>query len=304
MSSLTPHLPSRPMDPVTALAAARAADAGEAPDSVEAALNYLVDTGEKPRVFVAPIGTGEHQRTGTYADFSAAIKNGRKLTPPPSLDREGFALTRHATAVRDFYDEDEVKSVYYPEMGRLVKAATGAEHVLVFDHNRRIDGGRAQAVEGVRPGVRRVHNDYTAKSGPQRVRDLLDPAEAEARLKGRVAVVNVWRPIRGPVETAPLALADARSVAPKDLVATDLVYSDRVGEIYEATYNRAQRWYYFPKMERTEALLIKGYDSETDGRARFTPHTAFDDPTTPKGAAPRESIEVRTLAFFPPESDG
>jgi hypothetical protein len=143
-----------------------------------------------------------------------------------------------------------------------------------------------------------VHNDYTAKSGPQRVRDLFGADDAEALLRKRFAIINVWQPIAGPVETAPLALTDARSIAADDLVPLDLVYPDRTGEIYNVAFGPDHRWYYVPRMERTEALLIKGYDSLADGRARFTPHTAFDDPTTPADAAPRHSIEARTLAFF------
>ena len=96
----------------------------------------------------------------------------------------------------------------------------------------------------------------------------------------------------------PLALADAQSVAAENLVATDLIYSDRVGEIYEVTHSPEQRWVSFPRMTPDEVLLIKGYDSLADGTARFTPHTAFDDPTTPANAAPRESIESRMLVFY------
>ncbi len=114
----------------------------------------------------------------------------------------------------------------------------------------------------------------------------------------RFAVINVWRPIRGPVLTAPLALADAQSVEPRDIVAADLVYPDRTGEIYYAAHNPQHRWVYYPHMERNEALLIKGYVSRTDGRARFALHTAFNDPTTPPNGAPRESIVVRALVFF------
>jgi hypothetical protein len=150
----------------------------------------------------------------------------------------------------------------------------------------------------VRTPVQVVHNDYTARSGAQRVRDLLDPEAAAARLAGRFAIVNVWRPIRGPVRTAPLTLADAQSVAPDDLVPVDLVYPERVGEIYELAHNPAHRWFTFPGMTPDEALLIKGYDSAED-RARFTPHASFEDPTAPPDAASRESIELRTLAFFP-----
>jgi len=142
-----------------------------------------------------------------------------------------------------------------------------------------------------------VHNDYTDRSAPQRVRDLL-PAEAAALLKRRFAIVNVWRPMGGPVRTAPLALCDAQSVAPGDLVASERRSKDRVGEVEHVTFNPAHRWFYFPELRDDEALLIKTYDSATDGTARFTPHGAFDDPTAPADAAPRRSIESRCFVFF------
>jgi len=267
-------------------------------DRVEADLTYLVDTGVKPVTYMPPPAGGEFRRTGSYAPARVPIRNARPIAGAFSLDRQGFSLTRHSTALPAFHDEDRVRRLYDPEMARLVQAETGAARVEVFDHNVRVEGAPDRDADGTRAPVRLVHNDYTAKSGPQRVRDLFDPQEAEALLKKRFAIVNVWRPVAGPVETAPLALADARSVAPLDLAPLDLVYPDRVGEIYNATFSPTHDWYYFPRMERDEAVLIKGYDSATDGRARFTLHTAFDDPTTPTGAAPRHSIEVRTIAFF------
>ena len=224
------------------------------------------------------------------------IVDGRTSAEALSLDEQGFELVRHESAVRDFYDADEVKQRYHAEVEQLVKQATGAKRVVVFDTTVR--SARVENPGGaVREPARRLHNDYTEKSGPQRVRDLL-PGEADALLKRRFAVVNVWRPIVGPLLDTPLALADARSIAPKDFVATDLKYPDRTGEIYSLTYSPEHRWYYFPRMQRDEAVLIKCYDSAKDGRARFTAHGAFEDPTTPVGTPPRESIEARTLAFF------
>src|SRR5262249_13011810 len=190
----------------------------------------------------------------------------------------------------DLYDDKAVEEVYYPEIEMLLRAATGASRVVVFDVTRRSDGGGgARNRDGLRGPASRVHVDYTLKSGPQRVRDFLGKAEAErlAKAGARILQANVWRPIRGPVERSPLALADAPSVRPEDLVASDQIFPDRVGEIYHLAYNPGQR------------LLIKGWDSLGD-RARFTPHSAFELPETPADAAPRESIEVRTLAIFEP----
>ena len=181
----------------------------------------------------------------------------------------------------------------------LLQQLTAASRVVVFDHTirRRIPGVTDRASGVPRQPVPRVHNDYTVRSGPQRVRDLLGE-DAGALLRGRFSVVNVWRPIRGPIQDAPLAVADAQSVDHDDLVATDLVYPDRTGEIYYVKFNPSHRWFYAPAMCRDEVMLIKCFDSADDGRARFVPHASFVDPTTPQSALPRESIELRTLLFY------
>ena len=262
---------------------------------VDASMNYLADTSIKPVTYNPPPGTGEQRRVGNYGTFPVRIHDARPIADRLDLDREAFALVRRDTAVKNFYDEDEVRDVYYKEVERLLKAETGAAKVVIFDHTIRV-AERAVA-RGLRAPVQLVHNDYTEKSGPQRVRDLLGD-EAPSRLQRRFAEYNVWRPIVGPVRMMPLALVDATTIAPRDLVTADLVYRDRTGEIYHGLYNPDHRWFYFPEMQRDEAVLIKCYDSEKDGRARFSLHSAFDDPTTPDDAPPRESIEVRSLAFF------
>jgi hypothetical protein len=182
-------------------------------------------------------------------------------------------------------------------MEALVKAESGASRVVVFDHTLRNADDDAREARKLREVVRRVHNDYTEWSAPQRVRDLL-PDEAEALLQHRFAIVQVWRPIRYPVETHPLAICDACSLSPSDLVVSERRYPNRVGQTYAITHNPKHHWYWFPLMRREEALVFKVYDSLKDGRARWTAHTAFDDPTSPPNARPRESIEIRTLAFF------
>jgi hypothetical protein len=167
----------------------------------------------------------------------------------------------------------------------------------VFDHTlRRIGGDDASSAR--RAPVHVVHNDYTDKSGPQRVRDLLPEGEAEAALARRFAIVNVWRSINGPVTDTPLAFADARTVAAGDWIATDLKYPDRTGEVYRVGFNPEHRWFYVATLQPDEILLLKTYDSARDGRARFMPHTAFRDPATRPGTEKRQSIESRVLAFF------
>jgi hypothetical protein len=197
----------------------------------------------------------------------------------------------------NFFDEEEIKRVYYPEMVELVKRESGAKRVVVFDHTLRTADDALREEKKIREVVRRAHNDYTEWSGPQRLRDVL-PDEADELMKRRFAIIQVWRPIRHPVETHPLAIADARSVAFKDFVISERRYPNRIGQTYAVIYNPKHDWYWFPLMRRDEALVFKVYDSDKSGRARWTAHTAFDDPTSPPSARPRESIEIRTLAFF------
>jgi hypothetical protein len=268
---------------------------------VNAVLNYLAEATPKPVNYAYEPPTGVPRRSGKYIAQSVGIHNGREMLGKLSLDTNGFVLTEHETAVNDFYDPDEVKSVYYPEVERLIKRVTGAERVVVFDHIVRNPVLAERGEKGARSPAKVVHNDYSLKSAPRRVRDHL-PEEADRLLENRFAEINVWRAIRGPIESSPLALCDARSLGAEDIVPTDLVYRERVGETLGFLHNPRHRWYYFPRMQRNEAILLKCYDSKDDGRARFTAHTSFEDPSSPPNAAPRESIEVRALVFWPPKA--
>ena len=264
-------------------------------ESVRAELRYIVDTGVKPKTYISPQRSGKPSRREDTVDVrEMRIHDGWALVGEANLDREGFELHHQDSKVSDFHDDEEVERVHYPEIAGLIRRATGAVRVEIFDHTRRSAGDKRS---GVRDPVRSVHNDYTPKSGPQRVRDLF-PEEAEDLLKRRFAVVNAWHSIRDRVESHPLAICDARSIEPADLVATDLVYEDRVGEVYNLAHNPDHQWFYFPGVDEDQTILLKCFDSAEDGRARFTAHTAFEDPESAAGAPPRESIELRALVFF------
>jgi hypothetical protein len=268
-----------------------------ASEAIEATVNYIVNNGEKLFTETAGPGGSDVRTGGTVDPRRVTIHNARAHADPFALDREGFRFVRHDTKVADFFNEDEIRRVYYPEMEALVKAESGASRVVVFDHTLRTADDDERQTRKIREVVRRVHNDYTEWSGPQRVRDLL-PQEADELLKRRFAIVQVWRPIRHPVESFPLAICDARSIAFDDFVVNERRYPNRVGQTYAITYNPKHHWYWLPRMRREEALVFKVYDSAKDGRARWSAHTAFEDPTSPLNARPRESIEIRTLAFF------
>ncbi|HEY9639445.1 MAG TPA: CmcJ/NvfI family oxidoreductase [Coleofasciculaceae cyanobacterium] len=268
---------------------------------VEATLNYLMPMAEKPVNYTYEPPPGIPRQSGTYETRKLPIYNARSISKIFSLEREGFVFTEHHSDVQDFYNEDEVRYVYFLEVEQLVADVTGAAKVIVFDHNVR-DARRAQqGLNGAKEPVKRVHNDFTAKSGYSRAQIVLSALGADnlnALRQQRFSIINVWRPIVSPVQTSPLAVCDAGSIALSDLVASDLVYRDRVGETYAVTYSPEHRWFYFPQMQQHEVLLIKCFDSVEEGRARFTAHTAFDDPTSLPDAPSRESIELRTLVLY------
>jgi len=266
--------------------------------SVVAPLNFLVPMAEKPVAYNYEPPPGIPVRTGQRETHRVPIRDARPMIDQLSLDREGFVLLHNQTAVTDFYNEEQIKALYYPECERVMREATGAARVVAFDHIVRNATMAAIKGSGIKMPAKGVHNDYTAWSSPKRVRDLMGD-EAEALLQNRFAIINLWRPIRGPLLESPLALCDAQSLEDENLIASDLKYPDRTGETYSITYNPNQRYYYFPKMQADEAVLIRCFDSALDGPRRFSAHTGFDDPETPADAPPRESIEVRTLVFFP-----
>jgi hypothetical protein len=258
---------------------------------------YTVDTGEK--LVNETFGPNNIRRrtSGSERQHPMEIRDGRPARKEFSLDENGFVFVDHNSAVKDFFDPQQLESVYYPELERLVKELSGAKRVVVFDHTLRSGDEAEREAKLLREPVLSAHNDYTVWSGPQRVREIMGD-EAERLLRHRFAIIQVWRAIRKPIQANPLALLDARSLVPEDLLVAERRYPHRVGQTYRLKYNPNHRWFYFPEMRRDEALVFKVYDSETDGRARFTPHTSFVDPATPPGSSPRQSIEARTMAFF------
>src|SRR5437016_7330617 len=263
---------------------------------MQAEITYTRDTGEK--LVNETFGPNNIRRrtSGMEERHRVDIANGREARDL-ALDKNGFVLVEHRTAVRDFFDVDELKRIYYPEVEKLVRAMSGAQRVLVFDHTLRSGDEAEREAKLVREPVLSAHNDYTEWSGPQRVREIMGE-EAERLLGRRFAIIQVWRAIRKPIQANPLAILDARSLVPEDLLVAERRYPHRVGQTYRLKYNPGHRWFYFPEMRRDEALVVKVYDSEADRRARFTPHTSFVDPATPPGSSPRQSIEARTMAFF------
>lgn len=272
------------------------------PAPLRARLGYLEPGIERPVSYATEPPPGVPWENAGYDHRDMAIADARSTLT--SVDREGFQLFDAPTQVKDFLDDEAVRTTYYAEAVELALAATGAAWGHVFDHLLRrreaergaLNFGR-RAADGRAAANGRVHNDYTETSGRRRLGLVLDDPELVAGVR-RYAIVNIWRPLNGPVLDAPLALCDARTVTAGDVVESEVRYARRTGEIYLLTHSPLHRWAYFPAMQRHEALVFKQYDAQLGGVARFTPHAAFDDPTTPPDAPPRESIELRCLVVY------
>jgi hypothetical protein len=267
---------------------------------VKAIVNYTRNTGVRPVNYTYDPPPGVARSSGEIDARKVTIRNAR-FENGLALDVSGFELIKHRSTLSDwaaFQDGDHIKAVDYPEVAEALRQHTGAEKVVIFDHTLRDSTVEAGDGSGFREVVRRVHDDQTFESAPRRVARHLSPEEARWRLKRRFAIVNFWRPVGSPVWRAPLALCDARSIESRDLLPSDLVYRDWTGETYSVAYNPAHRWYWFPYQTPSEATLLKIYDSATDGRARLTAHTAFDDPTTVLSAPARRSIEISAIVFW------
>lgn len=274
--------------------------------AVSAKVSYIVQSDRPAQVSVFPLRSGIPTTRPDAAEHSVTIRDARLIVASFRLDEQGFALHASPSMFADFYNDASVRERYYPEVKDAVRALTGALEVIVFDHNVRSAVRAALGQPGVRVPVDQVHNDYTEESGPRRKQEVLDDAGRSDLADRRVAFVNLWRPIIGPVQDNPLALCDARSVAPEDLVSTDIYHFGEEdltaprhrGQIYSVRQNPAHRWFFVSDMHPDEVLLLKCYDSRNDGRARFVPHTGFQNPACPEKFVPRESIEARTLVVF------
>lgn len=266
---------------------------------VRATLNYSVDNGIPPDYYFYEPDPGVKLNPPGTDVKEVEIHDAWPQRDTIRLDKEGFELHEFDPSFKNFDDEAQVKAVFYQQVVDFVKAHTGAKRVEIFDHTirKRLPADLKAQTEVQRPAVMLVHSDYTVKSGPQRVRDIV-PQEADELLQGRVAFYNVWKPLYSRVEELPLAMCDASTHDADDMLRMDLKYRERTGEIYVMRYSPKHRWMYFPHMEASHALLLKTYDSATDGRCRFMGHSAFEHPDTPPCALKRESIEVRTMAFF------
>ncbi|KAF2686796.1 hypothetical protein K458DRAFT_416138 [Lentithecium fluviatile CBS 122367] len=275
---------------------------GSEKGSVRTSVNYTqsVDSITEIYFYESEKAKGVHEPGDAPVDI--IVHDGRTHTPSFTLDKSGFSLHPFHSTHDNWEDDDAVRSHFYPEVVEFLKRELGAKRVLVFDHTIRSEANSKKKLTdekntSQRSPVMLVHCDYTAESGPLRVRQLL-PNEADDLLSRRVSFINVWKPINRIVEERPLAMCDVQSTQPEDFFKLFLRYRDRTGENYVMKHSDKHTWWYFPRMTPEEVVLLKTFDSETDGRARFVGHTAFVDPNGAPDAPLRESVEIRTICFF------
>jgi hypothetical protein len=260
---------------------------------VAATLNYSSPLSGRAQWYTAG-ADGQEKDTGSIA--SNTIVWNARMQPPPgglSLDSNGFELHRLESGLTASSGGEAIRAHYFPRVANLLQRLTGAKDVAIFDHTLRssevvgVSGGR-------RAPVLRVHNDQTPDSARSRLLAELPPREAQSWLNCRFSIVNVWQPLGEPVENYPLALCDKRTLSEDDVLAADIYFEGRKGEVQVFKPNPAHRWYYFPLMTPQEVLIFKIYDSAA-GMAGMTAHTAFEDPGSPGGSRPRASIETRAF---------
>lgn len=267
--------------------------------SVAGVLSYLVAQVDKPYQYMATPPPGRPRENCRYEQRTCDIINARALSDTMSLASQGFELHDAPSRVTDFYDPIALADIYFEEVAELACALTGGVRAVVFDHQLRMrEAGRpplAFGRDGAEPSaVGRVHIDYSDASGQRRLASAW-PSAAPGQA---FVILNFWRPVLHAAIDTPLAVCDARSVAPEQLVASDIIYPKRTGELYLATYSPAHCWYYYPAMMPNEVLVFKQYDSRSGAATRGTAHCAFDDPTMPPHAPLRRSIEARCLVLL------
>ena len=274
---------------------------------VMAQMAYTKPVVGEARIRVFPPSSGRKIESPERERIPVPVYDCRPILAELTLDEAGFQVLSHRSAFHDFYDPEQVKKVYYPESVELIKAATGALEVFIFDHNVRNQTRSDRGEIGVREPVDGAHNDYTLSSGPRRIREILQDNDALKYIDHRAALINSWRPIVGPVQDFPLAVCHARTTKLDDFIPTEIQHylegnletPSLTGEIYSFQHSDAHRWFAVSDMQPDEAYLLKCFDTADDGRAIFTGHTGYRNPACPPDFKPRESIELRTVVVFP-----
>jgi hypothetical protein len=270
-------------------------------DTVEAQINYIAAMTARPKFHAQDHGRDNLR----FNPQRVTIENARSLDDPPTLEREGIMLAHHASEIRDFRDTAEVRQLYPREIEALIVDLTGADRAVMLG-----GGGLVRFTErsplyktGVNTQPARFpHVDFTPRTAPGLVDNVFGSKALKLEPGQRLVGYNVWRAFSPPPQDVPLAVCDARTVAPADLLAADGVYDAGDPpwmelEAYIVHHNPAHRWLYYRDMRPDEVLVFRSYDNLPTWRAGV-PHSAFDDPSCPSGAPPRMSIEARVFGVY------
>jgi len=267
------------------------------PRTVLADLNYAIDTG-RTETFHA----NDHGRDTVRLDpRTVAITDARTLATPPELDVNGFALHRMVSAVGDWRDADRVHRIHPGEIQAFIRQLTGADETIVAGPGI-LRWSERSGEAGTRDNsnaARLIHSDSALSTGEDFTRRSNPHPD---RAIARSAHHNIWRAFSGPPVDVPLAVCDSTSVPESDIIEATAGF-DRDGVVVWSfaamnfRFNPAHRWYFFSDMTPDEVLVFKRYDTDP-ARACFVPHSAFTDPTVGPDAAPRASIEMRTISYW------
>lgn len=273
---------------------------------ISAELAFITESGPSATTYIYPKSSGKKLKRPFHKKKRVKVHDARLLQEPPRLEINGFQLLYAPTQITNLYDESDVVERYYIEAADLVKSVTGAIEVFVFDHTYRSVERANAGQKGVRLPAESAHVDYTPDSGPRRALEILRGVNKQQYSEHRMALVNIWRPIIGPVFDFPIAVCDPRTSSAADYVKTDIHHYNEddlenpaiSGQIYSLRYNKSQRWYYCSKMNPEEVLLLRNWDSSVCDHSCYAAHTGFKSPMVPTQSKPRESIELRTLLVF------
>ena len=273
---------------------------------LEASIACLAGVETNPEILVFPKSSGKDTVRPRQKKHDVLLKDIRTDQHQINVDEYGFELIAHHTSVGDLFDNELVTKYYYPEMARFLKQRLGAKDVLVFDHNQRSKPRADRGDTGMRYPVESAHVDYTHASGAKRAQDILEDTGNTQFAKNHLALINIWRPIIGPVEDMPLAVCSGKTVSDEDLIETSIKHfteknptsANHTGSIYSLKYNRRHEWYYVSRMMPSEVLLLKNWHSKLGTGVFNSPHTGFCNPRASSKCSPRESIEIRTLVIY------
>jgi hypothetical protein len=277
----------------------------ETVQAVTGELHYLDPAATVLRRFTAP---GASVNTSNYLAHQMPIGNGRPVQDLFTLDRNGFELASHVSAVQDFTDKSEVDRVYPREVAEFVKARTGADKVATLGWVLRRSADPAENAS--QPQAALVHCDFSVTGAVPRAADAYATRFPDGPGYRRALLTSVWRVFTPPPQDWPLAVCDYASLRPDEGLDNRLYFVDKIPDDlyapmppdapgtsgFEFVHSPAHQWWYFPDMTRDEVLFFKFNDSDHD-RAWRVPHSAFFDPNA-QATQPRHSIEFRTIAYF------